>query len=78
MIPTIESMKMIGFPASVSATKTTPTASNGVAPVARIPAQIPHTAAPRATPPARPAAAARMPARPRSATVAAAPTSRDR
>ena len=64
MMPTIESMKTIGVPASVSATKITPSATSSEAPTASSRATSPQTTAPMAAAPARAAAARPTPRRP--------------
>ena len=53
MMPTIDSMKMIGMPASVSATKITPNAMIQDAPTASRTAASPQTTAPMTSAPAR-------------------------
>ena len=67
----MESMKMIGVPARVRATKITPSTTSWVTPAARSPQQTAHSTAPIARPPARPAMPSIAPARPRAASRAA-------
>ena len=71
MIPTIKSMKMIGVPASVSATKITPSAMIQDAPTASRTAASPQTTAPMTRAPARAPSAWRTPRRPSPASRAA-------
>ena len=73
-IPTIESMKMIGLPASVRATNNTPSPISADAPVASTPQIISQTTTAMAAPASAPVSPCRIPAAPRSriATTAAA------
>ena len=64
MMPTIESMKMIGMPASVSATKITPRAISWEAPTSSRRLASPQTAAPMTRPPTSASAASRKAGRP--------------
>ena len=72
-IPTIESMKTIGVPARVRATKRTPSANSGVAPASSSAQIVSHTAAPMT---AAPASARRHQAAPARRSAAAAPPRR--
>ena len=78
MMPTIESMKTIGMPASVRATKITPSATSSDAPISSSPAAAPQTTAPIARPPAPATNAARSPWRPWAASRVAPAASADR